>query len=440
MGDFKLAGGVKVQEVNCAGCANCIKSCPTEAMRVINGCVGILKDLCIDCGECMRNCPHKAIIMDEDEWDLIHSQDNAVLVCDPTFYVQMGAYTDQIHIKHALQSWNVTDISDYAALAFDISAYSIARSLDNEPSQNLPMISTYCPAVIRLIQINFPELTGRIVPVDSPLEIAIAIWRDVTGRADDVTLLSPCPAKITLVRNPVGREESNARYAVSVRKLVRALLAGGPKVPVTQKNDFNNRWLKWSVTGGESAHISHFAERPLKTISVSGLRNTMDLLKEMELGRLRGIDYIECRVCDLGCIGGVGNAESRFLSKSRLDHMEINWNISDDEMDKINHWHQREIYRLQKQIIPTRKDPLATDLPSAMKRLKDLNRIYAELPHIDCGSCGRPSCRALAEDIIRGQGEMTDCIFKLRETISDLSREIVDLAEHTPHTLRGKRS
>ncbi|HPI97808.1 MAG TPA: [Fe-Fe] hydrogenase large subunit C-terminal domain-containing protein [Synergistales bacterium] len=435
-----MAGGIKVQEVNCAGCANCIKSCPTEAMRVIDGCVSIINELCIDCGECMRNCPHKAIMMDEDEWDLISSQENVVTICDPTFYVQMGAYTNQNLVKQALKSWNVTDMADYTSLAFDIAAYSISRMLENESPQNLPLISTYCPAVIRLIQINFPELVGRVVPVDSPFEVAVAIWREITGRNDDVTLLVPCPAKITLIRNPVGREESNAQYAVSVRKLVRALLAGGPKVSAEQHDEaLNNRWLKWSVTGGESAHIAAFSQRPLKTISVSGLRNTMDLLKEMELGRLRGIDFIECRVCDLGCIGGVGNAESRFLSKSRLDHMNINWNIAADEIEILRGWHEKGIYKLDREITATRRNPLATDLNSAMSRLKELNRIYSELPHIDCGSCGRPSCRALAEDIIRGQGEMTDCIFKLRETISELSREIADLAEHTPHTLRGKR-
>ena len=75
-----MAGGVRVQEVRCRGCANCIKTCPTEAMRVFTGCVHIISDLCIDCGECIRKCREKAIILNEDEWELLRSQKKLVLI------------------------------------------------------------------------------------------------------------------------------------------------------------------------------------------------------------------------------------------------------------------------------------------------------------------------------------------------------------------------
>ena len=38
----------------CKGCTNCIKRCPTEAIRVRDGHAIILEDRCIDCGECIR--------------------------------------------------------------------------------------------------------------------------------------------------------------------------------------------------------------------------------------------------------------------------------------------------------------------------------------------------------------------------------------------------
>ena len=43
--------GIKIIEGSCKGCVNCIKSCPTEALRVVDGKLKILSDLCIDCGE-----------------------------------------------------------------------------------------------------------------------------------------------------------------------------------------------------------------------------------------------------------------------------------------------------------------------------------------------------------------------------------------------------
>jgi ferredoxin len=86
----KVSGGIRVREAQCRGCANCIKSCPTEAIRVIDGLIRIIPDLCIDCGECIRSCRDKAITVNEDEWDLLRSREGLILMADPTFYVQVG--------------------------------------------------------------------------------------------------------------------------------------------------------------------------------------------------------------------------------------------------------------------------------------------------------------------------------------------------------------
>ena len=71
-------------------------------------------------------------------------------------------------------------------------------------------------------------------------------------------------------------------------------------------------------------------------------------------------------------------------------------------------------------------------------KLQQMKEIYSGLPHIDCGSCGRPSCQAMAEEIVRGHGSVTDCIFKLREGIASLANKIVVLSESQPQTLKRR--
>ncbi len=51
---------VRLNEAKCVGCTNCIKKCPTEAIRVRDGKARIAEERCIDCGECIRVCPHHA--------------------------------------------------------------------------------------------------------------------------------------------------------------------------------------------------------------------------------------------------------------------------------------------------------------------------------------------------------------------------------------------
>ena len=91
-----------------------------------------------------------------------------------------------------------------------------------------------------------------------------------------------------------------------------------------------------------------------------------------------------------------------------------------------------------KEYLPRPRLPLSNNLAEAMVKLQQMKEIYNGLPHIDCGSCGRPSCQAMAEEIVRGHGSATDCIFKLREGIASLANKIVTLSESQPQTLKRK--
>ncbi len=75
----------------------------------------------------------------------------------------------------------------------------------------------------------------------------------------------------------------------------------------------------------------------------------------------------------------------------------------------------------------------------AQQKLAALERLVEELPGLDCGSCGAPNCRALAEDIVRGYASETDCVFKLREKVKILAEELMLMAAKMPPSM-GKDS
>ena len=71
----------------------------------------------------------------------------------------------------------------------------------------------------------------------------------------------------------------------------------------------------------------------------------------------------------------------------------------------------------------------------AIHKVELIDETLKRLPGLDCGSCGSPTCRALAEDIVQGQASETDCTFRLREMVRDLAQEMVNLAEKLPPSL-----
>ena len=61
------------------------------------------------------------------------------------------------------------------------------------------------------------------------------------------------------------------------------------------------------------------------------------------------------------------------------------------------------------------------DLEEAMRMMEEIDTMTERLPGLDCGSCGAPSCRALAEDVVKKLARPTDCIFILREQVQHVA-------------------
>jgi hypothetical protein len=62
----------------------------------------------------------------------------------------------------------------------------------------------------------------------------------------------------------------------------------------------------------------------------------------------------------------------------------------------------------------------------ADQMMADIEKLRLELPGIDCGSCGAPSYRALAEDIVKGESTIDACVirrFRLEQEQQKASEE-----------------
>jgi len=189
--------------------------------------------------------------------------------------------------------------------------------------------------------------------------------------------------------------------------------------------------ITWSYSGGEGSSIGESL-----FIAVDGIDNVIRVLDEIENDKFTSARFVELGACPGGCVGGCLAVENPFVARARIQRMGQSLE-EDKSQNSINGDY------LNSNILNWQKTPeynsvlrLDADRSVAMRKLADIESIFETLPGIDCGSCGAPSCHALAEDIVNGSAHESDCIFKLRERMSGLFHEMAELQEYMPPPFR----
>ncbi len=406
---------VTLERDTCRGCTNCLKQCPTQAIRIQNGKAKILKERCIDCGECIRVCPYHAKKAVTDSLDMIKDYPYTIALVAPAFYGQFSRTEDCNLMLTALLQLGFDDTYEVARGAQEISA--MTRKLLESEELMKPAISSACPAISRLIAVKFPNLINHIIPLRSPMELSAQAAREKavveTGLKPEeigVFFISPCAAKATAVRSGITTEKSHVSGVISMKEVYLRLAQNiGTMTQVKPLSRAGSLGTLWATSGGEAE--GSCAER---CISVDEIHNVIQVLEDMEDEKLADIDYIEALACPGGCVGGPLTAENSFVARYRIEHICKMLPRERGEIDqKIpRNWDKAPMYR------PVMK--LNEDLGTAMQMAVEIEEIVERLPGLDCGSCGSPSCRALAEDIVRGYAKETDCIFVTRERFREL--------------------
>ncbi len=438
---------VRLNEEKCVGCTNCIKRCPTQAIRVRNGKARIAEARCIDCGECIRACPHHAKTAEMDHLDLLKGYQYTIGLAAPSLYAQFGTPATRFMVLAALRNIGFDDVYE-VALGAEIVTQGTREYLNKaRREKRLPLISSACPAVVRVIQEKYPGLIDNLVPFDAPMEVTASIARkeviEKTGLTADqigIFFISPCAAKRTAVTNPIGGRATSIDGVVSFAEAYPQILAMLEHMDPQQICEFEKRivadsyGIRWGGSGGEAIGLNIE-----KYLAVDGILNVVAILEEVENERLRDIEFIEANSCMGGCIGGPLTVANRYSAKSRLNR----YIREADEFERNN---PHAVYKADLiSLDPWEELPeanralqLDSDIIKALEKYEQMEKIAHDLPGLDCGACGAPDCSALAEDIVRGYATETDCIFKLKERIRTVVAQMSDLeSELNRHAKAG---
>lgn len=420
---------VTLASEKCIGCTDCIKRCPTEAIRVRDSKAKIIDERCIDCGNCISVCRNGAKRAVMDNFAMIYNYTHRVALPAPSFYAQFSKGESIGDILGSLYAIGFTDIFEVSEAAEYIAKYTNQHM---EEAKHYPVISSSCPVIVRLIQRRFPALIEHILPIMSPMELAARYvkasyeQKGINPSEVGVFFISPCPAKATDIHKPKGLEKSYVDGAFSMQEIYLKVV----HEVRNQKNEIIRRHtpegISWATRNGGISNIGIDNH-----IAVDGIESVIDILEKVEDGTLSNIQYIEALACTGGCLGGALTIENPFVSRNTLKTLikKEEQLLHKEEALPPNTLLGEIPYRYNLSIVPKPVFSLDEDLQTAIEMMEAIETLYNMLPHIDCGSCGAPTCRSFAEDVIKGYSHVEDCIFMLRKRIKALSKDMFELTK-----------
>ena len=392
----------------------------------------ILDDRCIDCGSCLVACPHHAMIaVTTPLTGRTEFPYNIVIPCT-ALYSQFRSLNDLEDVYEGLYAMGFDAIYEEARAA-EITAEAMRMYLRSGEA-SYPVISCSCPVIPRLVTTLFPNLIDNLSPFVSATEVAARVAKEEFSQVMGVPkesigcyYIAPCAAKMTNIKNPLGISKSEINGVYAMRDIYAQLL------PLVGKGGGKHRQVAFpagayglgtAVIGGMSTAVGteHY-------LAVDGIYNVMQCLEEIDNERLRKVMLVEAAACNGGCVGGPLMFENNFVAKNRNRRLANSQARSDLEHDPhVLKFVKSPLIRYDQEFHPRSVMKLSEDMAEAMRMMDRLEEINRSLPGLDCGSCGSPSCRTLAEDIVRGQAVEMDCIFKLRDKLRILAQELADLA------------
>ena len=392
---------VLLDKEKCTGCTTCLQHCPTEAIRIVDGKARIASGLCIDCGECIRRCPHQAKKASASSLDSMKRFKWKIALPAPALYAQFDHLDDIDYVLNGLKKIGFDEVFEVSKAAEFVSEYT--RRYIRTEGIHLPLISSACPVVVRLINLLFPSLSDNIIHLLPPVETAARMARKKAKEAHPelkdeeigVCFISPCPGKVSYVNNYKDLYDLHIDEVVPISDVYFLLInAMKREENIESLSESGMIGVGWASSGGESTAILNEGY-----LAADGIENVIRVLNSIEDGNIPPVDFIELNACPGGCVGGVMTVQNPFIAKSRLQSLRRYLPVSMNRMSADERYIPQEAFFNQiEEYDPEHR--LGNNMAESLRMMADIQRIKDQLPGIDCGACGAPTCRAHAEDLV----------------------------------------
>ncbi|MBO4848992.1 MAG: 4Fe-4S binding protein [Clostridia bacterium] len=413
----KYTHSVSIDPDKCTGCTTCLRRCPVEAIRIRNNKAVINPLSCIDCGECIRVCKHSAKHASYDKLTDLDYSKHLIALPAPSLFGQFNHMNEADYVIQGLLDMGFSEVYEVAKAAEYVT--DLTRIYMNGRQSRDPVISSACPAVVRLIKLRYPTLCEQLVPVLTPYELAGKLAREKAMRehpelspSDIKTVfISPCPAKVSWAKSVMEGQKVYVDYVTSMNDVYMELLSRmkHDEVPSPEAaSEAGIVGLGWATTSGEAASLMNDGY-----LSADGIDNVIKVLDDLESGTVSDISFVELNACSPGCVGGVLAPTNGYVARVRLHNlrktggMVVKPNDIRDVDESIAAGNISDEYTEEEAF--TYMPEGAPNMLAMMLAMKKAEALADKLPKKDCGACGSPTCRAFALDVVNGEAKLEDC-------------------------------
>jgi iron-only hydrogenase group A len=355
---YNFGPALEYDSTKCIDCRNCVKVCKEQGVEYleIKG-RGHLMEIvpskkddreCVYCGQCIVHCPAGAFEavgeFEGSEKPFADKEKQLIFQIAPSIRSTIGEEFGMPHEEN-LTGKLVTALRKLGSdMVFDVSfgadITTVEESkefLEKIETNNLPLMTSCCPAWVRYVEFYYPEFIPHLTTVRSPHIILGGVVKEQFPESMVVSVM-PCVAKkYEIERSELWHDGVKpVDYVMTTRELGRLLKRKGVDFENLLDGEMDNPFglptgsgVGYGVSGGvmQSAFYNvsgktaefheikkgvrvakvEFEGKKLTLAVVHGLGNAKLILEELKSDSQK-YDYIEVMACPGGCIGGGGQS------------------------------------------------------------------------------------------------------------------------------------
>ncbi len=399
-------GIIKIDPELCTGCRHCALHCPVQA---IEGTTGqphrINPERCVMCGQCIQICPAyvsrsdaginlyaqkrqernlpvsvteplfaayydsdvpavKAALADKDLFTVVQCSAAVRVSIAEEFGMPLGSLTPG-KLAAALQKLGFKRVYD-SNFAADLNTMEVSEELLErlEDGGVLPLFTSCCPAWVKFVEQEYPDLIAHLSTCKSPQQMGGALFKTYGAALNKVTAsriysvaVMPCTGKKFECQRPEMQDSGyrDVDVVLTTRELAQLIKDAGIDFKNLLKAKFDKPLGVYSGAGaifGASGGVMEAALRTgyelvtrqaipdvklafvrggegvrranvrigswqLKVVVVSGLKYAVPILEAIRKGKA-DFHFMEVMACPAGCISGGGQPKVWPVSDRKL--------------------------------------------------------------------------------------------------------------------------